>query len=380
MAKFVIWLPLGLVLISNLAIAQVTTAKERFIKNKTELLKSFDSARNNSRDSFENSKLIYALNFDKIKQDLAKLWDIPQLTNKSVWVQYSRNNTIRRSVDFESGNITVEILGDDLSSDEVSDIVWAQLTELETETTTQAYKKDKVVSSGGPAILAAKDKMLQYVNIPALTSSAKISSSKQNDGVTVTSVSMRYPKNDIQEIAMMYLPSVMDNSTKWGVSPELIFAIMHTESHFNPMAQSHIPAFGLMQIVPTSAGRDVTKHYLGKEILLPDELLFNPEFNIEIGSCYINILQSHYLAAVKNTETRTYLVVAAYNGGIGAVAKHFTGATSLSGLAETVNALDPAFVYDSLTNNFPAFETRNYLKKVTSKLLPYKIFISERMN
>jgi len=372
MAKFVKPFVLGISLFASLAVVQNTFAEEKFELSRAEMLSSFDKAKQNSVDDFERSKTAYLNKFNEAKQELAKLWDSPELTNKTTWIQYSKDNTVKRAVNFETGNVTVEVVGENLTQTQIASVVKSQLTELETETTNDAYQKDKVVSTKKPSRLIADTKMLPDVNIEALTNSAQTSSVMQNNGLTITRVSMTYPKNNVTKKGLIYLPSVMKKASKWDVEPDLILAIMHTESHFNPMAQSHIPAYGLMQVVPTSAGRDVTKRYLGKEQLLPAEILFNPEFNIDIGTGYLNILQAHYLRKVNDPEIRTYLAISAYNGGIGAVARHFTGKTSLSALAKKANTLEPDFVYQSLTNDFPALETRNYLKKVYEKKLVYK--------
>ncbi len=73
----------------------------------------------------------------------------------------------------------------------------------------------------------------------------------------------------------------------------LALAIIHIKSSFNPMAVSYIPAYGLMQIVPQTAGRDVTKNLFGKPMILTPSYLFNKKNNINIGtgyfiSCIIN--------------------------------------------------------------------------------------------
>ncbi len=372
MAKFVKSLMLGISLLSSLAVAQDSIAQDSFEAKKAAMLSSFNKSKQDSIDAFENSKIEYLAKFNQVKKELAKTWDNPELTNKTTWVQYSSDNNVKRAVNFETGEVTVEVVGNNLTPEQIDAVVKIQLAELQSETTSDAYKKDKVVSSQKPSKLIAKEKMLPEVNIAELKNTAKTSSTKQNNGLTLTKVTMAYPKDRIAKKGMIYLRSIMEKSKKWEIEPELILAIMHTESHFNPMAQSHIPAYGLMQVVPTSAGRDVTKRYLGKEQLLPAEVLFNPDFNIDIGTAYINVLQAHYLKNVKDPVIRTYLSISAYNGGIGAVAKHFTGKGSLSGLAKKVNTLDSDYVYNSLVSSFPYEETRNYLKKVNGKRLYYR--------
>ena len=44
---------------------------------------------------------------------------------------------------------------------------------------------------------------------------------------------------------------------RYNLEPELIYAIIETESSFNPYAVSHANAYGLMQVVASTAGRDV---------------------------------------------------------------------------------------------------------------------------
>ncbi|MGR5145494.1 transglycosylase SLT domain-containing protein [Photobacterium alginatilyticum] len=372
MAKFVTPIVLGMSLISSLAIAQDTVETDSFSARKASMLSSFSESKQASIDAFENSKAQYLAKFNEVKKELSEKWDTPQLTNKTTWVQYSQNNDIKRSVNFETGEITVEVVGNNLTEKEISAVVNNQLSELKTETTAQAYNRDPVLAGATPSRITANEKVLPDVNVNELTRTAKTSSFKQSNGLQLTKVSMSYPTDRIAKKAMTYMPTVLKNASKWEVDPDLILAIMHTESHFNPMAQSHIPAYGLMQVVPTSAGRDVTKRYLGKEKLLPPEVLFKPDFNIDIGTAYLNVLQAHYLRKVNDPTIRTYLAISAYNGGIGAVAKHFTGKGSLSRLADKVNTLQPDDVYQSLVNDFPYKETRNYLKKVHTKQTYYK--------
>ncbi|KLV07071.1 lytic transglycosylase [Photobacterium aquae] len=354
---------------SSLATVNASDGPSEFEKKKLSTLSSFSQTKEQHYDAFEQSKQAYLNAFNQAKQALAKKWDNPALTNQTQWVQYSSDDTVKRTVDFETGAIVIEILDEDMPPKKVESIVREQIKELTEQTTQQAYAKDKVLASNNvqPPESLAKTKVMSGLNVETVLGSQKKESFTQKNGSHVTRVSMAVSQDTVNSRAQAYIPYVRQMATKWDIEPALILAIMHTESHFNPMAQSHIPAYGLMQVVPTSAGKDVTKRYLGKEKLLPPEVLFNPEFNIDIGTSYLNILDKHYLKKVSNDEVRTYLVIASYNGGVGAVAKHFSGKPSLSSLPVAVNELTATKVFSSITEDFPYKETRNYLKKVQDK-------------
>lgn len=377
----------GISLLSSLAIAHASdslTTKNTFADQKAQMLKAqssqkaealgeFDKNKERMDLEFSNAKARYIKSFQEEKEKLAKIWDKPELSNKEQWVQYSNNDNVKRKVNFESGAVIVEVVGDNVPQKEIQKIVKAQVNELQQQTTEDAFKKDKVLSkiNAKPIKAETEQKVIPDLNIDDLQNTAKQSEFKQDNGVKITRISMTVPKNKIAQRAMIYLPDVNKVSKKWNVRPELILAIMHTESHFNPMAQSHIPAYGLMQVVPASAGRDVTKVYLGKESVLTPEILFDPKLNIDIGTAYINVLFTRYLKNVEDEDAKTYLAISSYNGGIGAVAKHFTGKGSLSALAKKANTLDSDSIYTSLVQDFPFKETRNYLKKVNDKKLYY---------
>ena len=364
----------GFLAVAHFALAEqsVDTEFSQFEKEQQKMLADFKQSRKKSVDDFSKTKEDYIKKQNEVRATLLKKWATPELSSANVWIEYSTNNDVKRSVDYETGKITIEILSDGIKNSNVDEIVNNELALLKNETTSDAFSKDRVVNDVQTPTINAPQKMLPNVNVVALKKTAKRSQTRQKNGLYITKVAMYSPKSKISQKSKVYLPKVLKQSKKWDVDPSLILAIMHTESHFNPMAQSHIPAYGLMQIVPTSAGRDVTKFLYGKQRLLPAHKLFEPNFNIEIGSAYLNILEYKYLKGVRDPQIRTYLAIAAYNGGIGAVAKHFTRTTSLANLARTVNKQTPDFVYRSLSQKFPAKETRNYVVKVSKKQTYYR--------
>ena len=161
-----------------------------------------------------------------------------------------------------------------------------------------------------------------------------------------------------------YANYVANNAKTYNMEEALIFAIIKTESHFNPYAVSHIPAYGLMQVVPASAGRDVYRQLNGRDGIPTKEMLFTPHTNILYGSTYLNILFTRYLKGIKNKLSHEYCVIAAYNTGSGNVLSVFHKDRKRA--VEIINSMSSSEVYRKLRTSLRYEEARNYLHKVTT--------------
>lgn len=214
--------------------------------------------------------------------------------------------------------------------------------------------------------------------VTGVSNADKVKTNKKltNKRITKYKIPLK-PKSEQARIASVR-PQAEVFSAKWNLPLELIVAIVHTESSFNPMAVSHIPAYGLMQIVPHSAGIDVN-NFLYKEKKQPTaNYLFDPDNNIEAGSVYLHILNSRYLRKITDDESRLYCVIAAYNTGAGNVAKAFSSGKIRrlnTEVLSVINGMSPREVYDTLIKNLPYEETRRYLKKVDDRMAHYKQII-----
>lgn len=96
---------------------------------------------------------------------------------------------------------------------------------------------------------------------------------------------------------------ILKESAENELPPELVAAVVKTESDFRPRLVSNKNAHGLMQIIPS------TGKFMGARDL------FNPHDNIRTGTKYLRYLYDRY----EGDRTKT---LAAYNAGLGNVEKY----------------------------------------------------------
>ncbi len=256
-----------------------------------------------------------------------KKWQDPSLPSSKVWVEYSEDLNTRTSVNFERGEVVVELLN---SQNDQQAVKYAnqQLTALSQVSVANTLAKDPVyiaanhtirsnsnISTGqsnrgpspvpiGKVIRPQTDTEQTVLSVDAVRQTLSANApviTKQKDRVKV---SYALPANNLSNQAKRYLPEVHTQAARYKLDPALLLAIIHTESSFNPLARSPIPAFGLMQIVPTSAGKDVSNFLQGKPLLLSPEYLFQADNNVEAGSTYIHLLTNRYFKNIRNEESR----------------------------------------------------------------------------
>lgn len=102
-----------------------------------------------------------------------------------------------------------------------------------------------------------------------------------------------------------YLAYIRAASHRYGIDPDLVEAVIHVESGFDPSAVSNRGASGLMQLMWGTA-----RHYDIND-------RFNPRENIDAGVHHLSDL-------MKRFNGRLPLVLAAWNAGTGAV-EHYKG-------------------------------------------------------
>jgi soluble lytic murein transglycosylase len=138
---------------------------------------------------------------------------------------------------------------------------------------------------------------------------------------------------------LAFWPLIQQRTVSNGIDPLMVLALMRQESLFDPAARSPADARGLMQLLPRTAEQVADR--VGQPSPLGD--LYEPEVNIALGIAHLEDLHAQY-------GGNWLEILAAYNGGEGAVAKWKQRFGNLDG--------------DEFVESITYRETRDYVKKV----------------
>ena len=341
---------------------------EKFLKNNN---KNLDSYKESGMNDYKEFKKQQNDEFQAFKKEVEKKWETFKTSSRKKFVRYSSNLDSRSEVDFEKGYIEVEVQTEDRRETPAS-IEKKIYKELKSIVETKDSESTSIVEDQLPKeILQPKRNKLDSKKAQKLVN--KIKSKKKtvvaNDNKKRFQYSFKIPlaKNHLTKRATKYYNVVKKHAARFGLDPSLVMAIIHVESHFNPMAKSHIPAYGLMQLVPESGGRDSYSKLFGKDWAPNERYLFSPNKNIELGCNYLSILKNQYFKNIKDSQSKEYCVIAGYNTGSGNVSKAFTGKKNMVIASKKINKMASKKVKQRLLNRLPYKETKKYLVKVLEK-------------
>ena len=145
-----------------------------------------------------------------------------------------------------------------------------------------------------------------------------------------------------------YAEYVLAAAEDFDLPPSLLYAVIHTESHFQADAVSHADAKGLMQLTDDTFLWALER--AGDKGKYTTQELFEPSVNIHYGAYVLSLFREQF------EETATAL--AAYNAGQGRVAEWLK---------------DPTYSADGRRlAHIPYKETREYVQKVQTAQTRYQ--------
>ena len=195
----------------------------------------------------------------------------------------------------------------------------------------------QIEASGNPAL---KEALLSFA------SDAHLAETSQRLGIGLTGTGGR------QYDAGPYPVPRWQPHGGFTVDPALVYAVMRQESRFDPTARSDAGAIGLMQLMPQTAAQ------LSSRTENWDDALRDPVTNVDLGQ--------RYLGTLLNTSAMSgnlILVMAAYNGGMGNLARWRNGDQED----------DPLMFIETI----PAGETRAFVEQVMTNYWVYRLHMGQ---
>ncbi len=146
----------------------------------------------------------------------------------------------------------------------------------------------------------------------------------------------------LRNYPVAYTDFIKTYSTEYKLDPYLVQSIMRCESSNDPSVVSKVGAIGLMQIMPDTG--TWIAHKLDLDNVYTEQMLYDPETNIEFGCWYLKFLSGRF-----NGNTKQ--MIAAYNAGHGSVEDWLD---------------DPRYSQNGELTTIPFEETARYYDKVTA--------------
>lgn len=146
-----------------------------------------------------------------------------------------------------------------------------------------------------------------------------------------------------------YQKEVLYWANQFEVDPNMVYAVISTESGFDPMAESNAGARGLMQM--TSDTFDWVKSKIAAEEALTFNDLYTPDVSIRFGVCYLSYCLARYGQDLSTAA-------AAYHSGWGTVD------TLLSDMAYSADGVR--------LHTFPYSQMNHYVNKINSSYYKYQ--------
>lgn len=418
----------------------VSAAESDFLKfkqqHKAEVLQ-FNQSKNSEFKKFRDE---YLAEFDAYRGELLKFWSVPEQSTSEVEVIYTQDKQTRVKIDALTQQVVIENLTDEVIDQDIvirklkvdpntrellanlnngagvakeekgdhtlidqpskataEQVVNEQIDIQKQQMLSQLDAQESIVeievelsdnkTSSNSGSLDANNKLKLVDEINQQSQKRKQIAEKQVDVLVKTNPTykkiqvntIRLPEDYLYRLSKDYLSFYQRQSSEMNIPLSLLLAISYAESTFDPKAKSHIPAFGLMQIVPKSAGMDVARKFYRRNEAPTSIELYQPKINIRYGAGYLSILNEQYLGGINDPISRQYCVIAAYNTGAGNIAKTFNGGNnrSIKQAYGKINALSSDQVYSRLMQRLPYPETQKYLAKVSKLEAKYQYQINQ---
>ena len=355
---------------------KILEMQNQYLQQENEIQENYKNYEKQISDEYQRFEKLEALRLQLLEKKIKAQWNDKKVSTNTEFVEYDSDLKSRGSIDFEKGKVEIEIIQDEKNKDKGVAIqkLQNQLEKIikEKGDDNKPLLKNQLQDQKGKTISTRNTKKIvkDYAKIGKI----KEKKIKGGDGKTRYKYTMQLElvPDHLKVRLERYKSEIMKQSKRFKLDPALICAIIHTESCFNPKAKSHVPAYGLMQLVPKSGARDAYYHVYKKDKLLRSRYLYKPSNNIELGCGYIALLKFSYLKKIKSEDKNDICAICSYNTGAGNVARAINGTTNINKASVIINKKNSKWLKNKLLRDLPYPETKNYLKKVTERREMYQ--------
>ncbi|MDU5696385.1 MAG: membrane-bound lytic murein transglycosylase MltC [Haemophilus parainfluenzae] len=280
----------------------------------------------------------------QFSHNIDRIWGVNELlvASRKDYVKYTDSFYTRSHVSFDEGTIIVEtqqdlnrlhnaivhtlLMGSDAKGIDL-------FASGDVPISTRPFLLGQVVDNNGQNGQQIANQVIAS-NFATYLIQNKLQTRRLQNGNTVQFVVISMIANHVEVRAQKYIPLVRKAAERYGIDESLILGIMQTESSFNPYAISYANAIGLMQVVPSTAGRDIFA-MKGKGGQPSARYLYDPANNIDAGVSYFD----------EDKDEAIY----------------------------KINQMYPEQVYRILTTAHPSSQARNYLLKVDAAQKKFRV-------
>ncbi|HUV59975.1 MAG TPA: murein transglycosylase domain-containing protein [Desulfatiglandales bacterium] len=309
----------------------------------------------------------------ELKRRIDLLWGEAGVTStKKNWIDYNENFSVRSNIDFKDGTIEIDALVPlnvsnpyERAKKEISDKMVTSFIAKGIEQ--EGILTNQLKTSKG--FYVTNKNLKNYIQSELFPKINKVPTSIiGNDGNTRLRFGARFSlvPGHLGIRAEKYRNTVQANANRFSLEPQLIMAVIHTESYFNPFARSHAGAYGLMQVIPRYAGREAYQFIYRQDRIITPPYLYQPVNNINLGSAYLYLLYNKHFADIQGRDKRLLLTICGYNWGPTAIRQKIVQRYQISFMPSDK-------LYRLLRYRTPQ-ETSDYLKRVTERSHLYSNF------
>ncbi len=331
------------------------SVEETWTRNVLEIEKEWDKVEAQQKRELE-----------ELKRRINLLWGEAGMTStKKDWVDYDKNLSVRNHVDFKNGTMEIEALVPLNESDPYKRAKKLISGKVESSFMTKELEERSILANQlktARGLYVTNKNLKNYIQSDIMPKINTVPTSIiGKDGKRRLRFSARLPlvPDHLRIRAEKYREPVQVNAARFSLKPQLIMAVIHTESYFNPVARSNAGAYGLMQLIPRYAGREAFQFVFKEDRIITPRYLYQPTNNINLGSAYLHLLYNKHLADIQGKDKRLFLAICSYNWGPTAIRKKIIKRHQLS-------FMPSENLYRLLRAKTPK-ETSDYLKRVTER-------------